>query len=125
MAKNIPRAQWKQFCDQFTRQHEGWLVTVTDVSDQKTRPNASGTAQASTHVVARDLRLKRITAEREGNDLELRIVAGDGSKRVTHFVLDPARIQLEQTRYGTDWGLRLDAKDDRTTLMRFQVPMLS
>jgi hypothetical protein len=100
-------------------------VTVTDVSDLKKVRQAANGSIAQTRVVARDLRLKHISAEREGNDLELRIVAGDGSKKVTHFVLDPSRIQLEQTRYGTDWGLRLEAKDDRTTLMRFQVPMLS
>lgn len=118
--KNIPRNEWPDFCKSFSEQHQGWLVTLTDVHPRKVK-----NAVPEARLVAQNLRLRQISAERDGRHLGLRIVAGDGSGRITHLVLDPAQIHLEKTRYGRDRGLRINDAQNQSTVVRFNVPRIS
>jgi hypothetical protein len=120
--KNIPRKEWQDFCEEFTQQHQGWLVTLTDV-----QRHTNDGADPEARLVARNLALKHITAERDGqgHNVGLRIVAGDGARRITHLVLDPAQIHLERTNYGIDRGLRIRDAQDQSTVVRFNLPRIS
>jgi len=118
--KNIPRGEWQDFCEQFSQAHQGWLVTLTDV-----HPHTDDGADPEARLVARNLALKHITAERDGHSVGLRIVAGDGSRRITHLVLDPAQIHLERTSYGIDRGLRIRDAQNQSTVVRFNLPRVS
>jgi uncharacterized protein YhdP len=138
--REIPRTEWQSFCEQFSKQHQGWLVTLTDVHGStngkskgkrrasKKQTPVSRTPQApppEARVVASDLALRQIIAEREGRNVGLKIVAGDGPRRVTHLVLDPSQIRVEKTRHGADRGLRICDAENQATLVRFNVPRLS
>lgn len=142
--REIPRTEWQSFCEKFSKEHEGWLVTLTDVHSTNGKSNGKkagtkelGSARAKhasgaqlppppeARVVATDLALRQIIAEREGRNIGLKIVAGDGPRRVTHMVLDPSQIRVEKTRYGADRGLRICDAENQATIVRFNVPRLS
>lgn len=118
--KNIPRDEWPDFCKQFSSDHRGWLVTLTDL-----HAHTNDGADPQARLVARNLALQQITAERDGGHVGVRIVAGDGPRRITHLVLDPAQIHLDRTTYGIDRGLRIRDAQNQSTLVRFNVPRLS
>lgn len=116
---NIPRKDWPEFCERFSQQHNGWLVTLTDVHS---RLKADQLPEAT--MVAQNLALRQISAERDGHNVGLRIVAGDGPRRITHLVLDPAKIQLEKSSYGVDRSLRICDDKNQSTVVRFNLPRL-
>ncbi|MCX6619466.1 MAG: DUF5335 family protein, partial [Acidobacteria bacterium] len=52
--QEIPREQWKDFCDEFSKQHEGWLVSV-EVVDETVGPDHE--------VIASELALWGVTVD--------------------------------------------------------------
>ena len=34
LTKEIPRAEWPEFCDQFSRRHQGWLINLQVLGDE-------------------------------------------------------------------------------------------
>lgn len=116
----ISREQWQNFCDQFTRSHHGWLVTLgrirSAVLDQDTQ------ADIGLGVLVDKAILQGITPEDKGDHMELLISLGEKSQQLTHRVVKPERIFFEQTEEGVHAGLRIDSADGQTTLLRFRTP---
>jgi hypothetical protein len=106
--REIERRQWSDFLDGFSRQHEGWLVTVEDV------PGGEG----SSCVETRDLPLQGISIDRDG---AISISVGDSAdNHLTRTVDHPTRIIVEQTDAGGDHGLRINRDRDEATRVRFR-----
>jgi hypothetical protein len=108
--KEIPRDDWTEFFDSFSRRHQGWLVTVEvlgpDVGDQ---------------VEARELPLEGITAELRdtgGDEIEVFVGARPDS-HVSHKITAPERVYLKQSEEGTDEALEIASKDV-AALLRFR-----
>jgi Family of unknown function (DUF5335) len=110
--REIPRGEWLSFLDGFSRQHEGWLVTleIPEVQDR------SG-------VEAKDLKLVGITPEHsEGHD-RISIALGKApDDHLTHFVSDPVRVLTLETTSGEHAGLQIEAADGSRTAVRFRGP---
>ena len=45
--KDIPREHWRVFCEQFSRQHRGWLTTLAVMVAAVTAATAAGTVRAA------------------------------------------------------------------------------
>jgi Family of unknown function (DUF5335) len=107
--KEIPASEWSTFFDRFSRQHEGWLVTVEEV------PPGGGGPRTE----ARDLPLVGVFAD--PHDRAVAIVMGTKPEQhLTHAVHDPARVVSERTSAGADSGLVIEETGGRTTRIRFK-----
>jgi hypothetical protein len=103
------------FLDSFSRQHEGWLVTL-EVPEGEGR---SG-------VEAENLKLEGVTPEHsEGHD-RIAIALGQAADdHLTHFVSDPIRLLFLETNDGSHMGLQIEAADGSQTVVRFRRPAKS
>ena len=113
--REIPRDEWVEYLDSFSRQHEGWLVTVEVLG-----------AEVGAQVEAQELPLQGVTAELKGGgeDAITVIVGGRGAERVTHTVTRPAHVRVEQSEDGADMTLQIESPDGAATLVRFRSAML-
>lgn len=109
--KQISRNEWPTFFDGFSRQHEGWLVTLEVFSPE-----------IGDQIEERELALEGITAEFAGGDKD-RIEIMIGAKpddHITHTIANPTEVSLEQTDEGADEVLAIKAADEATTLLRLR-----
>ena len=113
VTREIPPGEWKEFFDEFTRRHEGWLVTVENFGD------------LGAQVEAHDRPLKGIVAERREGSSEIEILTGDSpDETLTHVVAHPTRVQVEETAQGAELALEIQSRDEGTTLVRFRATAL-
>lgn len=115
--KEIPRDEWVAFFDSFSRQHEGWLVTI-EVS------GASPDAQASPHELTA-LRGITVVLKGEGHDM-IAIVSGEAREEeaVAHTVNAPTRVLLEQSGHGAHESLQIESADGANTTVCFRSVVL-
>ena len=113
--REIPRDEWVEYLDAFSRQHEDWLVTVEVLG-----------AEVGAQVEAQALPLRGVTAElKGGGDASITIiVGGKEAGRVTHTVIRPAHVRIEQAESGADMTLQIEAEDGVATLVRFRSAVL-
>jgi Family of unknown function (DUF5335) len=112
--REIPRDEWIEFFDGFSRQHEGWLAAVevfgTDIGAQ---------------VEARELPFTGITADlKDGEDMVSIILGEEAEDHVTHTISRPTHVRLEQTAEGANAALQIESADGTTTLLRFRSAVL-
>ena len=107
--REIPRDEWLSFFDEFSRQHEGWLVTVEVLAGE------SG-AQLEAH----DLPLVGITTDSHGNSETIAIIVGQTiDDHVTHTISEPAQVWLEETDEGAHQALQIESANEKT-IIRFR-----
>lgn len=112
VSREIPRGEWLSFLDSFSRQHEGWLVSMEVAEGQ----DMSG-------LEAKDLKFEGVTPEHsEGHD-RISIALGQApDDHLTHFVSDPVRVLFLEGKGGGHMGLQIEAADGSRTLIRFRGP---
>src|SRR4051812_38059876 len=113
--REIPREEWGEFLDSFSRQHEGWLVTVEVLGEE-----------IGAQVEAQGVPLEGITAELKGDGKDsISITVGlKPSEHVTHNIQAPTHVRIEQAENGADIALQIESSDAATTLLRLRSPML-
>jgi uncharacterized protein DUF5335 len=109
----IPREQWKNFFDSFSRQHEGWLATLeifdTDLGAQEE---------------ARELPLTGISLSSAKNEDGIALSLGkDPGDHITHIINEPEQVWVETTSEGVNVALEIESKDQTKTLLRFHSPV--
>ena len=108
--REIKRDEWREFFDSFSKQHQGWLVTIemlgADLGDQ---------------VEVRQLPLEGITVETsDGNETQIETIAGEKpDSHISHTVTSPKRIWLKRTDEGADEALEIESEEN-TVLLRFR-----
>ena len=109
--REIPREEWPEFLESFSRVHEGWLSTVEVLDDQ-----------IGSQVEARDLPLQGIAAEWKGTGRNrISIMLGkSGESALTHTIPDVTHMRVKQAETGTDEVLSLESVNGRKTLLRFR-----
>lgn len=113
--REIPKNEWPNFLDIFSRKHEGWSVTL----------EIFGT-ELGAQVQERELAFEGIVDEWD----EIRghqIVIMFGEKpddHITHSIGRPTQVSLEQTDGGADVALAIKSADGVMALLRFRSPML-
>jgi hypothetical protein len=112
--REIPRDEWVEFLDSFSRQHEGWMVTVEVFG-----------AEIGAQVEAEELTLEGITADlKDGENVISVIVGKRPTEHITHNIAQPTSIRIEQTEGGADMALQIESGDGMTTLVRFRSAVL-
>lgn len=112
MNRDIPRDQWREELDSFSRQHEGWIVRVEVTG-------ADG--QPQTEVC--DLPLQGVSFDSPAANRLAIMVGQEPAAHVTHEVADPVKVVIEQTDAGAERALRIRAADGSTTTVEFRSPM--
>ena len=110
--KEIPKEEWGTFFDNFSRRHEGWLVTLEVLG-----------ADIGAQVEGRELAFEGIVGETQGNEIVI-MVGAKPDDHVTHSINNAAQVSLEQTDEGADAALAIKSADGTTALLRFRSPVL-
>lgn len=106
----IPRAEWVTFFDGFSRQHEGWLVTLEVFG-----PDIGAQVQASA------VPLQGVVATLKGTGLDtISIIVGESADEFAHTVTAPIQVMLEQTEEGAHVAVEIQAASEEKTLLRFR-----
>lgn len=113
--REIPKEEWGIFFESFSRQHEGWLVTL-EILD----------TEIGAQLEERGLAFEGIVDELdETQGHKLMIMAGPTpDDHVTHSISEPVQVSLEQTDDGADAALAIKSLDGTTALLRFRSLML-
>ena len=114
--KEIPRKEWREFFDSFSRQHEGWLATLEILG-----------SEIGAQVEERELAFEGVVDEwneAQGNEI-LIMFGAKPDDHITHNISRPAQVNLEQTDEGADAALAIKSEDGITTLLRFRSPILT
>jgi hypothetical protein len=106
----IPREQWVSFFDDFSKQHEGWIVTVevigADIGDQE---EASGLPLIG---VSADVKARE--------DRVVLTVGGRPDADVNRIIESPRRVWLKPPRSVADEAIEVESEDGTATLVTFQ-----
>lgn len=107
--RQVPRAEWEPFFNDFTRRHEGWLATVRVIDDR-----------IGSQVEARDLPLEGIVVGPR-NSGPLSILLGKRpDANVEHPVERPEQVWVEITDGGAEAALEIVSADGRRTILEFR-----
>ena len=110
-ARHIAPDSWSNELDSFSRQYEGWLVSI------RTR-----TPDGRVQVSAKDLPLQGVSpASPRTNDIA--ITVGDLHNHVTHEVHDATSLRIDLTPDHAERALVINAKDGSMTTVEFRSPM--
>ena len=109
--QEIPREDWNNFFDVFSRQHEGWLATLEVFG-----PDVG--AQEEAH----ELPFEGISIASEGNGADaIAINLGKTPEdHVTHTITKPEHVWLEQTSGGANAALEIESENQNKALLRFR-----
>jgi hypothetical protein len=113
--REISRSDWPEFFNTFSRQHEGWLVTL----------EVFGT-EIGAQVEERELAFEGIVAEWDeirGDEIAI-IIGAQPDDHITHTITRPTQVSLEQTDEGADAALAIKSADGATALLRFRSAVL-
>jgi hypothetical protein len=99
---DIPSKDWDSFLDSFSRQHQGWLVTISNVFHRQ-----------STQAI--NCRLQRITVEPTDTNPQLRISLDCDDGNRIEFAYSPVRLIFKRDATGAHEGLDIVASDSSVT----------
>src|SRR5215470_15534404 len=107
--REIPREQWIKYFDNFSKNHEGWIVTLevigSDIGDQE---EASGLPLVG---ISADVKARE-------NRIEI-IVGGKPDIDVTRFINTPKRVWIKESNMPGDEALEVESEDGIKTLLSF------
>ena len=103
MTKEIPRNEWKGFCDDLSRDRVDWQTSVQVLS-----------IDTGAQMLSDGLPLIGLTYEIESGHEKIQLVTGTGAGiHQTHSIYDPLRLALEEN--ADEPGGTLDIEDDTGT----------
>ena len=106
----IPRRQWIDRLDEFSRAHEGWPVALDILGE------AIG-AQPQFRLLS----LAGVTAEpTEGGRISITVTLQSGGF-LTHTVDAPVHVFIEQTDAGDEAALQIEAADGTKAILQFRI----
>ena len=110
--REIPRAEWQAFLDQFSREHRAWLASV-DRTD----------AAAGSHVEVRDRPLGSVTAYTAARRIVGIQIQFQHDSQASHAVLvdAPARLRVDETADGGTRALEIEDERGERTRIRLRV----
>ena len=104
--REIPREQWRAFCDDFSRKHRGEKVVV-EVLDRDLGPQRE----------AENLPFVGISAdEKAGENVIAVMVGGEARDNDEHLINNPAHLRVDE---GRKPAIEIEPSDGPKTLVRF------
>ena len=108
--RDIPREQLVRFFDDFSKNHEGWIVTLevlgSDIGDQEE---------------ANRLPLVGISADVKAGENRIEIIVGGRPDAdVTRFINWPKHVWVKESSKPGDEAIEVESEDGIKTLLNFQ-----
>lgn len=103
--RNVPRAEWYRFFEDFTRRHREALVNVTVVGEKLGAQHE-----------ARELPLNGIVADRFGKHLSIALGNAAGSN-IDHPIDRPVRVWVEMDQNGNEIALEIESETGLQTIL--------
>jgi hypothetical protein len=110
-AREIPRERWGAFFDSFSRQHDGWLVTVEAAGF-----DLGGRAGAREMPLAGFARGAKCDG---GNVISIFLGKAPG-EHLTHTVAAPKYVRLKETEAGAHEWVEIESATGEVTRVRFR-----
>lgn len=105
----ISRREWTSALDEFSRAHEGWLVSLDVLA-------LSLGAQPE----FRELPLVGITAEpSDGGTISIAVARPSGDQ-ITHTIHAPNRVSIERTDAGAEVAVEITSVDGTRAILQFK-----
>ena len=105
----VPQEQWIKFFDDFSKDHEGWIVSLDVLS-----PSLGAQEEVT------GLPLVGITADVKGRSSRVElIVGGRPQAHVTRIIESPRRVWLKRPERVGHEAIDVESDDGTMTLMRF------
>jgi Family of unknown function (DUF5335) len=108
--RQIPRGDWSGFLEEFSRRHDGWLVSVRVLSPM-----------VGWQVESRQLALQGVSSDREGTSISVHLGASPGP-HVGHVISRPSDVWVEEEN-GVERGLEVESADGTKMLLEFRVAL--
>jgi hypothetical protein len=106
----LPRSEWMERLNEFSRAHEGWPVSLYVLED-------SIGAQPAFHLFS----LAGVTADsRDTGTISITASTPNGGF-FTHTVHSPLHVFVEQTDTGADAALEIESADGATAILQFRI----
>ena len=112
--QEIPRKEWNNSFDSFSRQHEGWLATLEVFGGEIGAQEAGHELPFEGVSVAAEKGKRQDIAISMGKTVEAHF---------SHTIVNPVHVWLEQTNEGADVALEIESQDETKALLRFRSPM--
>ena len=106
--RDVPRDQWPDFLEGFSRRHRAWLTTV----DQSANVIRGGSAEAP---------LGAVTATHQGRDVSAIEIAFTGDGHIPLRVEHPRILRVSQAGDGAETGLEIVDDQGVSTRVGFRV----
>jgi hypothetical protein len=109
MQGEIPREQWIRFFDDFSKRHQGWVVTLEilgkDLGDQES---------------ATQLPLVGISADLKDRESSINVLVGDRPEtHLTHIITKPGRVLAKEPEEPAHEALEIESGDGTKTILHF------
>lgn len=115
----VPEAQWHPFCENFSRQHHGWLIGMHQL-DTRQLEQGETAAQAGVPLISDNRPLQEVREERKDDIIEVMVTVGEGTDETSFLIEDV--VALYRRRIGdAHEGLRIDNRNGTTTLIEFRI----
>jgi len=102
----IPREQWKEFLDEFSERHRGWLVRL-EIQDRQTEEEVGSQYQP----------LQKIELDTEDvHNPRINVSVDSDHKLIKHVLFRPSRLRLRLTSAGADESLLIESLNTTTTV---------
>jgi hypothetical protein len=109
--RDIPQYAWRETLDSFSRQHDGWVVSIT------TRPRHGDAV-----VTAREVPLEGVSvATPDSSDIAISV--GSSTGHLTHEVHDVRSVKVELTEQQAERALIVQDGEGTTTTVAFRTAM--
>jgi hypothetical protein len=109
--REIARNSWRAALDSFSRQHEGWIVSITT-------QDPGGEVAVEAH----DVPLQGVSPASPLSD-DIAIIVGGGRSHLTHEVHNPVSLELDLTAGDAERALIIHGNDGSATTIAFRSPM--
>lgn len=107
----IPKDQWWQFCDSFSREHYGWPVGMHKLG--------SGTPpDAPDRLFAGFRPLREVREGTRGDVIEVMVTVGEGADETSYLIGDAVALYSRMSG-DVQQGLRIDSSGGTSTLIEF------
>jgi hypothetical protein len=109
----VPRTEWFRFFEEFSRRHDGWLVTVR-VMDSR----------IGSQVEASDLPLEGIVSPADAAGPISLHLGATVSRNLEHEISSPRQVWVEVSDQGAEQALEVISGNGTRTIIEFRVPVL-
>jgi hypothetical protein len=110
LTREIPRNEWIKFFDDFSQQHQGWVVSVEVIS-----PEIGDQEEAE------GLPLVGISADVKDGENRIEImVGGKPGAHVTRILESPKRVWVKQAEEEAHEAVDIESEDGTKTILRFR-----